>query len=104
MRIAIPAANSTIDSPVDDRFGRCPYFCVYNSDNRETSFLENTYKGGSGGVGPQVAEFLANNHIQKIMAIEIGPKAMDLLNRLNIKTEIISNGLTIQKVIDTLNS
>lgn len=103
MRIAIPAAEKTIDSPVDDRFGRCPYFCVYNLVNGETIFLENTHKGGAGGVGPQVAEFLANNNIQKIMAIEIGPKAMGLLNKLNIKTEIISNGLTVQKVIDSLN-
>ena len=60
MTIAIPVSNENIDSAVDDRFGRCPFFYLYNLETKQIEFKENSMRIGSGGVGPQVVEFLAN--------------------------------------------
>ncbi len=103
MKIAIPASSDKSDSLVDDRFGRCPFFCFYNLETRQIEFKENSLKNGSGGVGPQVVEFLAENGINKVYAVEFGPKAKDVLDKLKIETQIIKNGQTIHQVIEMLN-
>lgn len=103
MIIAIPASNKNIDSLVDERFGRCPYFCFFNLENQQIEFKENTLKNGSGGVGPQVAEFLANNGVKKVYAIEFGPKAKDVLEKLNIEAQVIKSKQTVNEIIKMFN-
>jgi predicted Fe-Mo cluster-binding NifX family protein len=104
MIVAIPASEKRVDSGIDERFARCPFFCFYNMKTREVVFKENDLRNASEGVGPQVAEYLAKNGINEVYAAEVGPKARNILDRLNIKTTIIKSGLTIQQVIDMLNN
>ena len=40
-----------MDSLVDDRFGTCPFFCLYNTKTKESVFKENKIKDFSEGVG-----------------------------------------------------
>ena len=103
MLVAIAASDNNIESSIDDRFGRCSFFCFYNLETKQTDFIENSLKNDSGGVGPKVAEFLANNGINKICATEFGPKAKDMLDKLKIETQIIKNGQTVRKIIELLN-
>jgi len=103
MIIAIPASANKIEALIDERFGRCPYFCFFNTDTDQIDFEENSLRNGAGGVGPQVSEFLANKGIKKVLAVDFGPKANDMLNKLNIQTQTIENGLTVQQVIEKYN-
>ncbi len=104
MIVAIPASENSIDAIIDERFGRCPFFCFYNLETKQIDFKENSLKNGAGGVGPQVSEFLANNGINKIYAVEFGPKAKDMLNKLKIETQIIKSGQTVRKIIEMFNN
>ncbi len=104
MIVAIPASEKSIDALIDKRFGRCPFFCFYNTKTKKTEFKENSLKNGAGGVGPQVAEFLANSGINKVYAAEFGPKAKDVLDNLNIETQIVKNGQMIREIIETTNN
>ena len=103
MKVAIPASNKEIDSLVDDRFGRCPFFCLYNLETRQIEFMENSLKNGSGGVGPQVVEFLANNGINKVYAMEFGPKAKEMLDKLKIETQVVNSKQTVHEIIKLFN-
>jgi predicted Fe-Mo cluster-binding NifX family protein len=103
MRVAIPASDRTIDSLVDERFGRCSFFCFYNTETKQVDFQENSLKDGSGGVGLQAAEFLANNGVSKIYVLELGPEAKNVLDKLKIETRIIKNGQTVREIIELLN-
>jgi len=104
MKVAIPASNKNIESLMDDRFGRCPFFCFYNIENKSAEFKENTLNNASEGVGPQVAEFLAKNEINEVYAAEVGPKAKTILDKLNIKTTILATRLPIKQIINMLNN
>ena len=104
MKIAIPSSSDNVTAGVDDRFGRCPFFCIYNDDTMEVFFLENKLREESGGIGPQVAEMLANEGVKRVYSIEIGPKAQDVLNKFHIRTELVSTGHSIQQLIDHFNS
>lgn len=103
MIIAIPSRTDKTDALIDDRFARCSFFCFYNTETKEMIFKENNLKNGMGGVGPQVAEFLANNQINKTYAVEYGPKAKDVLNKLKIDTQLVESGLTVKEIIELFN-
>ena len=100
MIIAIPASADKIDSMTDERFGRCLFFCLHNTQTGSHIFKKNDMKNGSGGVGLQVAEFLANNGVDQVCAVEVGPKAEEVLKRLKIKINSIDSGQTVESIIN----
>lgn len=100
MILAIPASKNKPDARVDERFARCACFCLYDTATRHTEFRENELKDESGGVGPQVVEFLVSCGVGKVCAVEIGPKAQDMLDRLQIETEILTGNQTVREIID----
>jgi len=99
MIIAIPSSGNTPDSLVSERFARCAWFCLYNTDTGQEEFLQNISKDLPVGVGPQVVEFLAGRKVNSVYATEVGPKAEDLLNKLNIKIIIVKSKKTINQLI-----
>ena len=103
MIIAIPSSSDKIEALIDERFGRCPFFCFYNTQTKNSEFKENIIKNAAEGVGPQVVEFLANNGISEVYACEFGPKAKNMLEKLNIRMRIVEGKKTIQQVITMLN-
>lgn len=103
MIIAIPASENNMDAFIDMRFGRCPFFCFYNTVTKNTEFKENGYKNDEGGVGPKVSEYLANNGVNKVYALEFGPKAKDILEKLKIETQLTENGQKVREIIEQFN-
>ncbi|MFO7923790.1 MAG: NifB/NifX family molybdenum-iron cluster-binding protein [Bacteroidales bacterium] len=103
MIIAIPASKDKIDALTDERFGRCPFFCLYNTRTGNHIFKKNIIKDASDGVGLRAAEFLANNGVDEVYAMEVGPKAQGVLKRLKIKINPVDSGQTVAKIINMLN-
>lgn len=102
MKIAIPASEKNINSLIDERFGRCHYFCIYNRQSGETRFMENEISNAAGGVGPKVAGLLAEEGIAEVVALEVGPKAKRILDKLNIKITVVDNILPLGQIINNL--
>ncbi|MDY7028041.1 MAG: NifB/NifX family molybdenum-iron cluster-binding protein [Spirochaetota bacterium] len=75
MTICITSQGKEKSSRVDPRFGRCAYFCFYNSDTDEYSFEKNTFAGGVGGVGVQTGEMMAQKDVKVVLTGQVGPNA-----------------------------
>ncbi len=103
MKIAIPSSGNNIEDPMDLRFGRCPWFCLYDTETRNCQFKENKLMNLSEGVGLQAAEFLAKQEVSEVYAMEVGPKAEKILNHLKIKINLIKERRLIKQVINMLN-
>ncbi len=103
MIIAIPSSSDQTDALIDERFGRCPFFCLYNTDTKKSEFKENTLKNATEGVGPQVVEFLANSSVNEVYAREFGPKAKKTLEKLNIRMRLVESNKTIRELIKMLD-
>lgn len=103
MKTAIPSSADNIDAPVDMRFGRCAYFCLYDTLTKDCHFTENKLMNASQGVGLQAAEFLAKQGVSEVYAMEVGPKAEKIMNQLNIKINLIKERLSVKQVIHILN-
>jgi predicted Fe-Mo cluster-binding NifX family protein len=104
MIVAIPSSSDKTDALIDDRFARCAFFCLYNTETKDVQFIVNNFKNAAQGVGPQVVEFLAGNDISAVYASEVGPKAQKILDKLNIKTTIAGTKQTIQQIIKQLDN
>jgi predicted Fe-Mo cluster-binding NifX family protein len=103
MIIAIPASADKTDALIDERFGRCHFFCFYDTLTGNHNFQKNSMNDAGGGVGLQVAEFLSNKGVDEVYAVEVGPKAEGVLNRLKIKINPVDSGQSVAKIIDMLN-
>lgn len=88
MRIAIPSSGKTLDSSVDQRFGRCRYFIIVETDNDRIiseKYIENEAAYERGGAGIQAAENIGKQNVNAVIADSIGPNAFRVLNALNIE-------------------
>jgi len=99
MIYAIPSTDSSKEAMMDERFGRCRVFCLYDTDSGNTSFLENPAASAPEGVGPRVAEFLAGHQVGRVYSLEVGPKAGSILKKLGIEVNIVEKRLKVSELI-----
>ena len=103
MKIAITASKPDLSSPVDPRFGRCPYFIITEvKDNKigEIEIIKNKNIDQTGGAGISTAQLMAEKDINVVITGNVGPRALDVLNQFNI--EVYSEEGTIKDVLQKL--
>jgi len=87
MKVAVSAIGKGLDSQVDVRFGRCPYFVIVELENNEikgSEDVENTATSQMGGAGMTAAELAANKGANVIITGNIGPKAFQVFSQLEL--------------------
>lgn len=103
MKIAITSSGKGLDAASDARFGRAPFFAIYDSESKETTFLENPAAEAQDGAGPVAVQFAASQGVKKIVAGEFGMKIRPLLEELGIEMVINENpGQSINEIIKNL--
>ena len=85
MKIAIPTEGNTKEAPVSPHFGRCDYYCIYDSETLTFSFLDNPYVKEN-AAGNKAAKLLLEQGVDFVIASEIGNKAQQTLHNYKIKT------------------
>ncbi|KPJ70654.1 dinitrogenase iron-molybdenum cofactor biosynthesis protein [Microgenomates bacterium DG_75] len=100
MKIAIASSGKTLDSPVDPRFGRCPYFLIVDSETEEFEVLENTAGQASRGAGISAAQVVANKKVGAAVAGNFGPNAVNVLSSSGIKIFGGVSGITIKEALE----
>lgn len=101
MRIAVTAENPNLDSAVDPRLGRCPYFVILNSDDMSFDALANPHRDRQGGAGIQVAKLMAERGVQAVLTGSCGPNAVDALNAAQIRFVNGTTG-TVRQAVEAL--
>lgn len=91
MKIAIALKGDQLTEKLDDRFGRSKYFCVYDMDINEASFIKNKFTNEEDGVGKQVVDLMIAYHVELIVATEFGRKVRTLLENKKIQMVILQD-------------
>jgi predicted Fe-Mo cluster-binding NifX family protein len=105
MKIAITSKENNLESKMDERFGRCSYFLIYDTDTRGMEFLPNPNKDAQEGAGPASVQIVASRNVQKIISGEFGMKIKSLLDSLKIQMIVIKEpDKLIREIIDILNN
>ncbi len=85
MKIAIPVDKDIMSTEVCVSFGRAPYFLLYNTETRESEFIENSAAESAGGAGIKAAQTIVDNQADALLTPRCGQNAADVLKAANIK-------------------
>ncbi len=103
MKTIITSTGDSTLAEFDLRFGRAGWFCVYDAETKETNFIENSFKNSNGGAGTKSSEMAAELGATQVISGHFGPKAKDLLERLNIQMVTMNDEqLKVEDIISKL--
>ncbi|NLO48629.1 MAG: dinitrogenase iron-molybdenum cofactor biosynthesis protein [Clostridiales bacterium] len=85
MKIAIPADEKSLASNVCVSFGRTPYFLIYDTETKESTFIDNSAAASTGGAGIKAAQAIVDNNVNALLTPRCGQNAADVINAADIK-------------------
>jgi len=101
MIIAIAASENHLKSNVDPHFGRCDWYCLYDTDTLKHTFIENTFRYQHEQAGTDAANFLLSKEIKIAIAGRFGSKVIDIFRTNNVQMIIPQTEQTISKTINS---
>ena len=104
MKIAVPSTGSTLEAPVDDRFGRAHYFCIVTLEDQSITGCESVDNSdnidAAHGAGSGAAELVAESGADTLLAPYVGPSAFAGLDAANIAVYPLK-GETVKDAVET---
>lgn len=103
MRVAISSKGKNIDDTIDMRFGRCEYFQIHDTKNKQVQIIENKGKSAEGGAGIAAAQQILDEKVDAIITGSLGPNAFLIIKKAGIKAyggENNSIASVLEKFID----
>lgn len=104
MRIAVTSTGTDLDSEVDPRFGRAPYFLVVDSETFDFKVLDNKENVNAlKGAGIQAAGMVSDSGAEVLLTGFCGPNAFKALRAGNISVANNASGTVrdaVQAYID----
>ncbi len=101
MKIAVTSTGGSMDALVSEKFGRCQYFLIIDSETMKFETVSNLGEQMQSGAGPKAAELIINKGAQVLLTGHVGDKAENALKKGNIKIVTGLNGN--MKVNEALN-
>lgn len=92
MLIAVSATGTTLKDQIDQRFGRCKYFLIVDTNTMISEAIPNQGAFASGGAGIKAAQILAEKEIKAVISGNIGPNAFSTLSAANIDVYVGNSG------------
>lgn len=103
MIIGIPVEKNMMEANISDHFGRTEFFLIWNSENEESSFINNDAINAQGGAGIKAAQLLVDNNVDAIISPRLGQNAFEVIDGADIKI-YESEGNSIKENLDKLNN
>ncbi len=102
MKIAVSAQGETLESLVDQRFGRCQYFLILDPETLNPEVVPNAANAAMGGAGIQAAQYLADRKVEVVITGNVGPNAFGTLSAAGIHVIIGVTG-TVREAVERFN-
>lgn len=105
MKIAITSTGDNLDSPMDQRFGRCALFVIYDDETKGVEILPNPNKEALDGAGPAAVQLVASRKVSKIVSGEFGIKIKSLLDSMKIQMIVLKDQeKTVREIIEMIEN
>ncbi|QOR36710.1 NifB/NifX family molybdenum-iron cluster-binding protein [Clostridium sp. 'deep sea'] len=98
MKIAIPVKGSKLTDVINERFGRSEAFIIYNDG--EFKVINNEAANAPGGAGVSTAQLMCDENVEVILAMRVGPKALDVINTAEIKLYEAKEGTVAENILE----
>jgi predicted Fe-Mo cluster-binding NifX family protein len=94
-----------LNSPVDQRFGRAPFFAVTDKDGTVIEQLANPSVDAGHGAGTGTAALMGNMEITDVVSGSFGPKAFSALDTMGITMWLLDESIkTAEDALKKLNA
>ncbi len=104
MKVAITSTGNSLESKLDNHFGRCSHFVIYDTESHSTEFIPNPNKENIEGAGQASVQLIASKGAVKVVSGEFGAKVKSLFDSLKIKLIILKDpDKKISSIIELLN-
>ncbi|MFO7866888.1 MAG: NifB/NifX family molybdenum-iron cluster-binding protein [Candidatus Aminicenantes bacterium] len=103
MKIAVTSSGTQLNSPVDPRFGRAPYFLIVDSETMELQAEKNPNLGASSGAGIQSAQMIAEKKAEVLLTGSCGPNAFQTLRAAGVNVVTNVSG-TVEDAVKSFSS
>ncbi len=104
MIVAIASSENDINSLISEHFGRCPWFCIYDTVRKKTSFIQNPFSGIIESAGCQTVDMLVRKSVKIMIAGRFGAKVVEQINQENIQMIVPEKLISIQEMLKKLNN
>jgi predicted Fe-Mo cluster-binding NifX family protein len=88
MIIAVALNENHPEAFVAEQFGRCEWYCIYDSQLGTTIYIENPNRHADQGAGFTSAEMLMQHGVQMAIAGRFGSKVVEFFSKKNVQMVI----------------
>jgi predicted Fe-Mo cluster-binding NifX family protein len=85
MKLCITSDGNNLDSMVDERFGRAPFFLIVDIETMEYEAVKNTALLIGHGAGIRATQIISDKGAECLLTGIIGPNAFEALRAAHIK-------------------
>jgi len=100
MKICFSVSLPKLDSPIDPRFGRAPYFLITDEKGEKVEIIKNTGVEAMGGAGITAAQVVVSAGAQVVITGNLGPRAFDVLESSGVKMITGVSGLSAKEALE----
>ena len=100
MKICFSVSLPKIDSPIDPRFGRAPYFLITDEKGEKVEVIKNTGVEAMGGAGITAAQVVVSAGAQVVITGNLGPRAFDVLEASGVKMITGISGISAKEALE----
>jgi predicted Fe-Mo cluster-binding NifX family protein len=102
MIIAIASNENHLKATIDPHFGRCNWYCLYDTVTHESSFIENPVVHHQENAGCEAAELLIGKGINMAIAGRFGSKVVEAFRKNKVQMVIPESQPTLNEIINQL--
>ncbi len=100
-KVAICSTDSSPSSPVDERFGRCACFMIWDPETNQYEELSNRGTDAAHGAGTGAVQSLMKSNVGLVISQRVGPKAFEALKQGGIKIYCGVAGKTVEAALQS---
>jgi predicted Fe-Mo cluster-binding NifX family protein len=105
MKVAVSSKKEGLDSTIDSRFGRCPFFTIIETDSDEIKTYESIENPGmreARGAGIVAAQAVVDKGVESVISGNVGPNSFNALSQSGIKIYSASEEMTVEEAVKRL--
>ena len=102
MIIAMASTENHLKASVDQHFGRCDWYCIYDTESKIKSFIENPARYNKEKAGCDAADLLIEKGVQMVIAGRFGSKVVEVFKNKKVQMVIPEAQKTLNEIINQI--
>ncbi len=103
MKTAISSTGNDLESRIDPRFGRAPYFVFLEEEpDAELNVYarKNPASEAASGAGTEAAQLVIKEKVRTVISGAVGPNAYEVFERVGIDVYLVQGNVTVKEAYE----